>query len=92
MNLTITHYNNFFKVTGILNRHSVGIFQKEFQDVFERLNTITISIEGLQSIDKDGVNALAKLHNESIAQKKQLSIIGFGCKDLYEHFKSNDAA
>jgi hypothetical protein len=68
------------------------MFQKEFQDVFERLNTITISIEGLQSIDKEGVNALAKLHNESIALEKQLSIIGFGCKDLYDHFKSNDAA
>jgi ABC-type transporter Mla MlaB component len=92
MNLTITHYNNFFKVTGILNRQSVGMFQKEFQDVFERNQSITISIEGLQSIDKDGVNALAKLHNESIVLKKQLSIIGFGCKDLYDHFKSNDAA
>lgn len=92
MNLTITHYNNFFKVTGILNRQSVGIFQKEFQDVFERLQSVTISIEGLQSIDREGVNALAKLHNESIASKKQLSIIGFGCKELYDHFKSNDAA
>ncbi|TYA53075.1 hypothetical protein [Formosa maritima] len=92
MNLTITHYNNFFKVKGILNRQSVGIFQKEFQDVFEKLNAITISIEGIESIDRDGVNALAKLHNESIIQKKQLSIIGFGCKDLYEHFKSNDTA
>ncbi|MFL0353850.1 hypothetical protein [Xanthomarina sp. GH4-25] len=92
MNLTITHYNNFFKVTGILNRHSVGIFQKEFQDVFEKLQSVTISIEGLQSIDKDGVNALAKLHNESLTLNKQLSIIGFGCKDLYDHFKSNDAA
>ena len=92
MNLTITHYNNFYKVTGVLNRQSVGLFQQEFQGVFEKLQRITISIEGLQSIDKDGVSALAKLHNESIVQNKQLSIIGFGCKDLYDHFKSNDAA
>jgi len=92
MSLTITNYNNFYKVTGVLNRQSVGIFQEEFQDVFEKLTSVTISIEGLQSIDRDGVNALAKLHNESIALKKQLSIIGFGCKELYDHFKSNDAA
>lgn len=92
MNLSITHYNSFFKVTGILNRQSVGIFQKEFQGIFERLQAVTISIEGLQGIDKDGVSALAKLHNESITQNKQLSIIGFGCKDLYDHFKTNDAA
>ncbi|HAB27421.1 MULTISPECIES: hypothetical protein [Xanthomarina] len=92
MNLTITHYNNFFKVTGVLNKQSVGVFQQEFQDVFKKLQSVTISIEGLQSIDRDGVNALAKLHNESLALNKQLSIIGFGCKDLYDHFKSNDAA
>ncbi|MCX7546955.1 hypothetical protein OS188_03205 [Xanthomarina sp. F1114] len=92
MNLTITHYNNFFKVTGILNRHTIDVFQQEFQDVFERLASVTISIEGLESIDKDGVKALAKLHNESIARNKQLSIIGFGCKDLYDHFKASDAA
>jgi len=36
--------------------------------------------------------ALAKLHNESLLKKKQLSIVGFGCKDLYDHFKTNDAA
>ncbi len=92
MNLTITHYNNYFKVTGILNRQSVAFFQKEFENVFEKLQAVTISIEGLESIDREGVKALAKLHNESLASNKQLSIIGFGCKDLYDHFKSNDAA
>lgn len=92
MNLTITHYNNFFKVKGILNRKSVAFFQKEFEDVFQKEQSITISIEDLESIDREGVNALAKLHNESLVLKKKLSIIGFGCKDLYDHFKSNDAA
>lgn len=92
MNLKITHYNNFFNVKGILDKASVGFFQTEFENVFERLQTVTISIEDLESIDKFGVMALAKLHNESITKQKQLSIIGFGCKDLYEHFKSNDAA
>jgi hypothetical protein len=68
------------------------MFQSEFEHVFERLQSVTISIEDLESIDKYGVMALAKLHNESITKRKQLSIIGFGCKDLYEHFKTNDAA
>lgn len=92
MNLKITHYNNFFNIKGILDKSSVSMFQSEFEYVFERLQSVTISIEDLESIDKYGVMALAKLHNESIAKQKQLSIIGFGCSDLYEHFKSNDAA
>lgn len=92
MNLKITHYNNFFNLRGNLNKSSIDLFQKEFEHVFERLQSITISIEDLEGIDKYGVMALAKLHNESISKQKQLSIIGFGCKDLYDHFKTNDAA
>jgi anti-anti-sigma regulatory factor len=92
MDLKITNYNNFFKVTGILNRQSVHVFQNAFQDIFEKVSQLTISLEDLESIDSFGVAALAKLHNESLLKNKQVAIIGFGCQDLYQHFKSNDAA
>ncbi|HLV15627.1 MAG TPA: STAS domain-containing protein [Xanthomarina sp.] len=92
MNLTITYNNNLFEVTGALNRQSVKKFQEEFEDIFEKLQSVTISIGGLQSIDRDGVKALARLHNQAIVLKKQLSIVGFGCKDLYTEFKTEDAA
>ncbi|WP_104735443.1 STAS domain-containing protein [Hanstruepera ponticola] len=92
MNLKITHYNNFFNVKGILDKHSVQRFQEEINDAFENLQSITISLEGLESIDKYGVMALAKLHNESLSKHKQLSIIGSGCQNLFDHFKTNDAA
>jgi ABC-type transporter Mla MlaB component len=92
MELEITSYNNFFKLKGILNKRSLSVFQNEFKNIFEKVNTITISIENIEWMDKYGVNALATLHNESIAKNKSLSIIGLGCKDLYEHFKTENAA
>ena len=92
MNIEITSYNNQFKIKGVLNRQNVNVFTNEFKNIFERFNSLTLSIEGLTSIDRYGVNALAQLHNESIAQQKSLSIIGMGCDDLYEHFKSEEAA
>lgn len=92
MDLKITHYNNFFKVKGILDRQNVHVFQKEFQNIFDKVSQLTISLEDLESIDSFGISALAKLHNESLLKHKSLSIIGFGCQDLYQHFKSNDAA
>lgn len=88
MFLKITNYNSFFKIKGILNKNNVNIFYREFENVFERLETITISIEDIAWMDKHGVNALAELHNESIRKNKKLAIIGLGCKELYEHFKS----
>ncbi|MCK7589105.1 hypothetical protein M0G43_00815 [Subsaxibacter sp. CAU 1640] len=92
MNIEITSYNNQFKIRGVLNRQNVGVFIREFKDVFDKFNSLTLSIEGLTSIDRYGVNALAQLHNESISKQKRLSIIGMGCDDLYEHFKSEETA
>jgi anti-anti-sigma regulatory factor len=92
MNIEITSYNNQFKIKGVLNRQNVHVFNTEFRSIFDKFNSLTLSIEGLTSIDRYGVNALAQLHNESISRQKSLSIIGMGCDDLYEHFKSEDTA
>ena len=70
----------------------MAVFQNEFKNIFDKFSSLTLSIEDLESIDTYGVNALAQLHNESITKHKNLSIIGLGCDDLYEHFKSESAA
>lgn len=90
MDLEITNVNNLFEVKGVLNKNNIYHFKREFSNVFDRQNSLTISIENLTSIDRYGVNALAQLHNESITKGKKLSIIGMGCDDLYEHFKSEE--
>ncbi|MDD7886808.1 hypothetical protein [Flavivirga sp. 57AJ16] len=90
MDLTISSCNNFFKIKGILNRHSLEVFQNEFKNIFEKVNNLTISIQDIESMDRYGVNALAALHNEAVKKNKSFSIIGLGCKDLYNHFKSEN--
>lgn len=92
MDLEITNCNNFFKLKGILDKKNLNLFNNEFANIFERLNTLTISIEDIESMDRYGVNALAELHNESLIKNKSMSIIGLGSKDLYNHFKSQIAA
>ncbi len=91
MDLEITHSNNFFRVKGSLQRNNIHVFKRQFRNIFEKVNAITISIEDLRSIDRYGVNAIAQLHNESIVKQKQLSIIGLGCQEVYTHFKSKEA-
>lgn len=90
--LEITHANDYFKIKGNLNRNNLHIFQNAFQNIFDTQDALIISIEGLDGIDRDGVNAIAKLHNESLIKQKKLSIVGLGCKELYEHFSASDAA
>ena len=92
MNLEITKYNNFFKVKGALVKKNVPRFQDEFHNVFENANTITLNLEDLVHIDRFGINAIAKLHNEAISKKKKLAIIGSGNNKLLTHFKSLQVA
>jgi anti-anti-sigma regulatory factor len=90
MDLRITSCNNFFKLKGILNKENIAVFKEEFQEAFYRFNALTISVEDLESIDRSGVNALTELHSKSILQNVQLSIVGLGCKELYDHFKTQE--
>lgn len=92
MDLQITNQDNFFQVTGTLTKFNVHHFKREFSNVFDKNNSLIISIENLTSIDRYGVNALAQLHNEALVKGKKLSIIGMGCDDLYEHFNSDESA
>ncbi|MEO5788695.1 MAG: STAS domain-containing protein [Gelidibacter sp.] len=91
MDLQITSQNNLFQVTGTLNKFNVHHFKKEFSNIFDKQNALTINIQNVTSIDRYGVNALAQLHNEALVKGKKLSIIGMGCDDLYEHFKSEES-
>ena len=92
MNLEITQANNFFNVKGNLDRNNIHLFKKQFRNVFEKVNSITVSIENLTSIDRYGVSAIAQLHNEALVKNKRLSIIGLGRSNIYNHFKAEEAA
>ena len=90
MDLQITNYNNRFQIKGTLNKLNLKTFKNHFDNIFDKLDDIHINIESVESIDRAGVMALARLHNESITKSKKLSIIGCGCKELYQHFKAEE--
>lgn len=92
MDLKITNSSNYFKLQGILHKKNVNILQTEFNNAFETHRSITLSVEGLESVDREGVNALTNLYKTSIQKNIQLAIVGLGCKELYDHFRSCDEA
>ena len=87
MTIEIKQHNHLYQVMGTLEKQNINEFRRWFKDVFEQSDAVTICIENLKRIDQYGVNALNELHNEALHKQKKLSIIGLGCKELYEHFK-----
>lgn len=92
MDLKITNYKSFFKISGALTKENMVIFHDEFKAVFERVTDLTVSIEDVESIDAMGIAALTELYNQSKTNNRSMSVIGYGSKDLYAHFKSEVTA
>lgn len=40
-------------------------------------------------IDKNGLNAIKQLMVVASTKQKNFSIVGGGCKEIYDHFNSN---
>ncbi len=92
MLLEISNCDNCYNLKGSLTEKNLHTFTLAFKNIFSKISHLTINIEGLNSIDREGVNVITRLHNKALTSKKKLTIIGLGNKELYEHFKSNDAA
>ena len=92
MILEISNCDNCYKIKGNLTKQHLNIFLHTFKTIFDETDDLVINIEELNAIDREGVSVITKLHNEAITKNKKLTIIGLGNKELYDHFKSNDAA
>ncbi|MGB3607095.1 STAS domain-containing protein [Psychroserpens sp.] len=90
MAIDVERSNHYFKVKGALDKHSITEFKRYLSGVFETSTPITICIEDVVSIDQHGVNALTELYRESIEKQKTISIVGSGCKELYQHFRTQN--
>lgn len=88
MHFTIDNSSNFFQLTGNLNKTNAEAFENELGQALKSVDKLTINIENLDSIDRFGVKAFTNLHEQSIKENKELSIVGMGCKELYDHFKT----
>ena len=92
MNIRISSYNNYCTVKGVLDKSNVKVFLSELYHLITQVDSLTLSLEGLESIDRHGVQALAQLHNEFVRQQKQFSVVGNRTDMVYAHFKANTAA
>jgi ABC-type transporter Mla MlaB component len=86
MNLVITNNNGYFELKGVLDKFSVFLFRKEFENIFEKADCLTINIETLDDIDIHGVNALVRLHNLALTYGKTVTIIGLKNEKEKENF------
>ncbi|WP_290470244.1 STAS domain-containing protein [Lacinutrix sp. MedPE-SW] len=90
MALTILRHQNTFTVKGKINAATASNFKTHFNMTLNCLKNLTIDINNVTEIDASGVDALKSIYENSKRWNKPFSIVGIGCKDLYEEFLTNN--
>jgi|TARA_B110000238_G_scaffold114540_1_gene124304 ABC-type transporter Mla MlaB component len=88
MALPILENNRAFYIYGNINCDNVISIKNYIEHLLEKRSHVTININKVTGIDSRGVLTLTKIYQNALEAKKIFTIIGFGSKDLYDHFNS----
>ncbi len=92
MALQILEKNGTFELKGSLTSHTTKSFVNHFEHLIKALNDVTVNIDRVDVIDVRGVEALKGLLNFALISNNAFSIIGDGCKDIYDDYRTSLAA
>jgi ABC-type transporter Mla MlaB component len=92
MALPILENNREFYIHGNINCDNVISIKNHIEYLLEKRSHVTININKVTGIDSRGVLILTKIYQNALVAKKIFTIIGFGSKDLYDHFNNQKIA
>ncbi|MDT0558982.1 hypothetical protein RM697_10005 [Ichthyenterobacterium sp. W332] len=87
MALTIKEINGEFLVEGAINASTVKYFQNHCEILMQAFGDLTLNIEKITQIDKNGLLALRALYDNALNYNRGFYIVGVGCKEIYDEFR-----
>lgn len=87
MTLKILKQKNVYHLKGKVNTLNVPKFLKYFTSKINKKAKITVNIQEANQIDKNGLHAIQQLMILANSKNKNFTIIGSGCKEIYDHFQ-----
>lgn len=86
MALQISENNGTFFLQGNINASTSKYLTTHIERTMNTVKQVTVDIAKVSAIDTNGVAALKKLFLNASNNNKTFSIVGYGCKDLYNEF------
>ncbi len=86
MPLKISKKKSVYHLKGEIVTSNVTPLLNYFTKKIDKKKKITLNIEEAIQIDKNGLNAIQQLMVLASTKQKNFSIIGGGCKEIYDHF------
>ena len=92
MALRFRHQGDTFLVEGNINATTLKQFKNHIEFLLLYCKSLTLNMDGVETIDGNGIQVLKELYTASLLSNKKFSIIGKGSKEIYSDFQSINAA
>ncbi|PKH51544.1 hypothetical protein CXF68_13005 [Tenacibaculum sp. Bg11-29] len=92
MALQISQKKGNFYLNGKLNNTTSRFFIVYFEHNLQQCKDVTINIDNVKEISKEGLDAISTLTAIALKNDKLFSVTGYGCKDIYDHFNEINVA
>lgn len=91
MALKITNQNGVFVAVGPINAATSKSFQNHLNILIEKYKKVTINIDDVNQIDTNGLSVLKEFYLRGLRYNRDFSIVGYGCKEIHNEFKLEEA-
>ncbi|CAM1333076.1 hypothetical protein [Tenacibaculum aestuariivivum] len=92
MALQITRKKGKFYLKGKLNNSTANFFVTYFQYNIKKYKKLSVNIDGVKEITRDGLTAISTLISIALKKDKSFLVVGYGCKEIYDDFDQMDVA
>ncbi|MEO9570022.1 MAG: STAS domain-containing protein [Polaribacter sp.] len=90
MSLQISEIKEVFYLNGKINFETTSFFKSYFNSI--KRDRVIININNIKQIDKEGLDVIFDLIKQGNRNNKLFSIVGNGCKEIYDYFNHLEVA
>ncbi len=91
MILKITDQNVIFMMEGPINTATSESLKTYLNSITDKYKRVTINIDKVSKIDIKGLSVLRDFYLKGLRYNRDFSIVGYGCKEIYDDFKFDEA-
>ena len=84
MSLKITKNNSTYYLKGVISKSTMNFFADYFKRKLSKKKKVLLNIDKIKHIDKLGLIALKDIIKRVKQKSKEVFIIRYGCKEIYD--------
>lgn len=92
MSLKISESNGIFFLNGKLNTSTLKSFTTYIEYNLVQKKNVIVNIDNVIEIDRESLATMKKFTEIAVLEEKIFSIVGYGCKEIYDDFNQTNVA